>query len=794
MSMRAVLLILVLAALAWVLFLREPAGHSVSEGAGSYVRLVLHHARPQPEAKMEVVETLVPQKDLPRWKGVAHEDVRFTRTRPVRSQVDETQDPKRQQVSAIALSGRGPKHVTVPGSFDSQTFNQAFVTMCAFGSTPETVRVACLVGDRVVVAGPWLTLTGSEGYGQVLLFELPENRRAGVTFDGLRVEAKGTAGGKSPAVTVNRIDLVQNHPSRFLPAPGGIGDLVSIAREERRGVGLTSDVALASTFDVPEDGQLSFSLGLVEDLRVYGEQPEVRLTIEADGVEPIEQTYALESRKGDAAGWHGHDIDLAAFAGKQATAHFELSVRGDHLGLAVVAEAAISRRGEEVPTVFLITSDTHRADHMSSTGDRVQTPVLDGLARRGMLFDDAFAATNVTNPSHVSLMTALSPRDTHIQNNNTPLDGRASTLAERFAEADYRCFAAVSAYHLLHEESGLGQGFDRVNGPKIGERDGAQTLDLLDGWLKDAVGQPLFVWLHLFDAHAPYKPIAKYVGRYWEDGNPYDEDRELDMPSIKEIPPFLKNLRDKDYPYAMYRGEVDYVDELMGRLLENERVASGILAFTADHGESFGEHGVWWDHAEIYPETVRVPLILTWPNGPDGLRTNVPVEQTDVGRTLLDLAGLEEADFPGRNLIWADETPTATQPRFLISAHGFVASIHTGDWLLNLHDRDHHEWALEVEKTKHQVELYNLADDPGCLVDLAKDEAHFERAKLLRQRLIDWLNSGERQGLGTSKVMTAAAADSLKELGYSGGDEGRSSGFETDPENWWDQYFGDGDD
>ena len=784
--MRALVLILVLALMAWILFLKNPGGPTVGDGDGLYQRLDLAHVTPQPEPEgSALVKSLIPRKSLEGWQGKASEKVKFTRTKPLRKDYVEGGSTE-QRIPAVLLQGRGPKHVRLPGRFDPEEFTQVLVLMISFGRGPESVRVVLEQKGRVATASTWLSIKGSEGFPQPIVFDVPDARRAGGVFDALRVEAKGNG---ADLVTINRIELMHQPVATFLPSPGSGGALVSIAGEDRRGVALSSRAPLSATFEVPPDGELAFSYGLDERLRVYGEKPELRLTLEAEGLEPLQRAYTLESRKHDGANWHAERIDLTEWAGAVTTARFDLQVEGDHEGLAVVAEAAVSRRGEAAPTVTLITSDTHRADHLSSTGDKVSTPVLDALAARGVQFVDTFAATNVTNPSHVSLMTATSPRDTHVLNNNTLLAPGAVTLAERFSEAGYRTYAAVSAYHLLDRESGLGQGFDRLNGPAIGERDGTDTLDILDGWLRDAAGQPLFVWLHLFDAHAPYKPVTRYAKRYWDEGDPYDADTPIDMPDI-EVPGFLRGLRDKDFPYAMYRGEVDYVDELMGRLLGTKRIASGAVAFTADHGEAFGEHGIWWDHADLYPETVAVPLILAWPGGREGVRCEVPVEQLDVGRTLLDLAGLEGADFPGRSLLWALDEPHATQPRFSISAHGFVASVASGDWQLHLHLRKHKEWAIEEWREAHQVELYNLAEDPASLNDLAKDGAHFERARRLRQRLIDWLNSADAEGLATSSVMTEAALESLAALNYTGGDEGGAAAFVSDPEaNPWDAYF-----
>ena len=785
--MRALILILILAVIGWLLLLRDPAGPSVGDGGGMYTRLTLTHVAPQPEPKTTPLETFAPRRGLESWEGKAAKRVTYNTTKPREADYDPEAPLEPQRIPAILLQGPGAKLVRVPGKFDPRTFSQVMLLMANHGRAPESVRVVFELEGRNAISSPWLAVPTSKSFAQPVVFDLPQARRAGRALDALRVEFKGNG---TDLVTVNRVELWHRPARAFLPAPGGEGRLVTINGEARRGVGLSSRAPLEVTFQVPTQGELAFSHGLAEELRVFGEDPKLRLTLTCGDLDPITATYSLESQRNERSLWHSESLDLSVWSGREARAKFELEVKGGHVGLAVLAEPAISRRGQVVPTVTLITSDTHRGDHLSSAGDLVTTPVLDALAGRGVQFDNTFAATNITNPSHVSLMTATSPRDTHILNNNTPLSGEALTLAECFAAAGYRTYAAVSAYHLLDSESGLGQGFDRLNGPLVGERDGANTLDILEEWLREAAGQPLFTWLHLFDAHAPYKPVTRYAQRYWDGADPYGKDTPVDMPDV-EVPGFLRGLKVRDYPYAMYRGEVDYVDELMGRFLGAERIGAGVIAFTSDHGESFGEHGVWWDHADLYPETVHVPLILAWPGGMTGIRTDQPVEQTDIGRTLLDLSGLEEASFPGRNLLWAIEDPGAAQARFSISAHGFVASVTSGSWQLHLHDRRHKEWAIETWREAHQVELYNLAEDPKSANDLAKDPAHFERARKLRRRLIDWLNSGSAKGLGTSKVLTEDALQSLQAMGYAGG-ESQAPAYVSEPEtNGWDAYFDD---
>src|SRR6185295_16663370 len=107
---------------------------------------------------------------------------------------------------------------------------------------------------------------------------------------------------------------------------------------------------------------------------------------------------------------------------------------------------------------------------------------------------------------------------------------------------------------------------------------------------------PTFVWLHVFDAHTPYEPPKEFESIYWPNDGVA---RELAAPT-REVPP-IAHVRvpddDFDRVRARYRGEVSFLDTQLARAFDHPRLANGVIAFTADHGESLGEHGVYWDHA-----------------------------------------------------------------------------------------------------------------------------------------------------------------------------------------------------
>jgi arylsulfatase A-like enzyme len=244
-------------------------------------------------------------------------------------------------------------------------------------------------------------------------------------------------------------------------------------------------------------------------------------------------------------------------------------------------------------------------------------------------------------------------------------------------------------------------------------------------------------------------------------------------------PPFLKDLRDTDFAYQQYRAAVDCVDYTVGRITELPRFAQGVIAFTADHGESFGQEGVWWDHAELFPSSTHVPLLLNYPGAPAGTVVDMAVRQIDVGHTLLDLAGHEDKEFPGRDLSAAAQGSLDSEAFFGLAAHGMSAYLYSGNLHMILHLRFHKEWSFEHDgRFEHEIKLYDVVSDPECAINLVN--VNTKQAHAMRKALVKWLVSAPAHGLGRERNMTNDQRDHLRQLGYV--ENEMSEGALIDPE------------
>jgi choline-sulfatase len=280
------------------------------------------------------------------------------------------------------------------------------------------------------------------------------------------------------------------------------------------------------------------------------------------------------------------------------------------------------------PNLLLITMDTTRADRIGCYGGQVETPVLDRLAREGARFNNAFTVAPLTLPSHASILTGLYPPSHGVrENNNHRLPEELLTMAEHLAANGYRTGAVVSAY-VLSSSFGIAQGFEYYTEPQDqnfrmpgvdqiqlreileqrAEQTTSQALETI-GKLADSRDQPFFLWVHYFDPHFSYDPPEPFASRY--EGDPYS-------------------------------GEIAYMDQEIGALLAgmNARGAlqNTLVAVTADHGESLGEHGETTHGLFVYGSTIRVPLILHRPGQvPAGQVFDNLVSVVDLAPTLLEL-------------------------------------------------------------------------------------------------------------------------------------------------------------
>ena len=283
------------------------------------------------------------------------------------------------------------------------------------------------------------------------------------------------------------------------------------------------------------------------------------------------------------------------------------------------------------PNLLLVTIDTLRDDHVGAYGAAgARTPTLDALAARGVRFEHAETPVPMTGPSHATILTGLYPPVHGVRDNIVfSLDARHRTLATLLAAQGYRTAAFVGAYPVA-AAFGFRQGFESFSEnfeespiPGAGaQRPANAVIDDALGWLGRPAERPFFVWIHLYDPHAPYDPPEPYR---------------------------------TDFAGRLYDGEIAFADAQLGRVFEWLR-ASGhdqdtFVAVLSDHGESLGEHGEVTHAVLLYEATLHVPLLVAGPGIPAGVTVPGRVTTVDLAPTLLHMLGLAPPpEMTGRDL------------------------------------------------------------------------------------------------------------------------------------------------
>jgi arylsulfatase A-like enzyme/tetratricopeptide (TPR) repeat protein len=379
-----------------------------------------------------------------------------------------------------------------------------------------------------------------------------------------------------------------------------------------------------------------------------------------------------------------------------------------------------------------VTIDTLRADRIG----RGVAPALDRLADQGVQFTAARSVVPLTLPSHTSVMTGLLPPAHGVRENGT---GRLSeshpAIARLLKGAGYRTAAFVGAFVLDHR-FGLAQGFDSYDDqiPRDpdaadrleAERPASAVVDRALAWLDvnqppaPSPQPPFFVWIHLYDPHAPYNPPAEFA---------------------RASPG--------------YDGEVAYAGAQVARVLDWLRAKSLIdrtlVVVAGDHGEGLGDHGERTHGMLLYDSTLRVPLIVSAP-GREAARRNEAVSLIDIAPTLLRAAGVAPpAAMTGRDLLETgrlepDVYAETEYPR--VAGWTPLQALTDGRW--------------KTIRGGTAAEVYDLQHDPSEQHDLAKTQASVAGAMIAR---IDAVRSAGNKPSAKAAI-SSEAADRLRALGY----------------------------
>lgn len=329
--------------------------------------------------------------------------------------------------------------------------------------------------------------------------------------------------------------------------------------------------------------------------------------------------------------------------------------------------------------IILISIDTLRADRLPAYGyTQGVTPVIDALVADSVLFEQAWAQSPQTLPSHTSILTGQLPFEHGVRDNiGFVVPETTRTLAHHLQAGGYATAAFVSSF-VLRTQVGLNGGFDVYDDqlPSAGpdrplgqvQRAGTDTAAAAITWLQAQTSSRYFLFFHIYEPHTPYTPPVV----------PASGDR--------------------------YDGEVTHADAIIGQVIEAVRTRGdydhATIVLLSDHGEGLGDHGEDEHGLFLYRTTIQTPLVIKRAGGHGaGRRVATPVQHIDLAPTLLAMTGLSaDTGRYGRSLVPLLEGATSLPPAPIYAE--------------TLSPRYHFGWS----------ELHALTDDRYRLISAPRDE------------------------------------------------------------------------
>ena len=491
---------------------------------------------------------------------------------------------------------------------------------------------------------------------------------------------------------------------------------------------------------------------------------------------------------------------------------------------------SVKKYKDKSPNIIFICSDQHSYKYLGYAGHPlVKTPNLDLLAKEGTVFLNAYSGQPVCVPGRACLMTGMYASDTGSYCNSTVWDGSYPIWGSYLKNGGY----FTRAYGKLELDGEKDTGFDEINTThehkvkpditslfrnplcyRMKERSAVNGKTRMDYHADDlevtneavnfiskeskGLGKPWTLYLGYLQPHPPFEAKEEYYNLY--------KDADIDMPEVNDeelenmhiVYQHLRHFKRIATPInkekirkarIAYYGMITELDKHIGKVIrslkDSGQYENTYIVYTSDHGDSLGEHGLWYKN-NLLESAVHVPLLICGPGIKKGKRISTPVSHVDVTPTLLELAGQDKPGYlRGNSLLPLMKGKTNCDQK-AVYAESHSEGNCTGSFMIRKGD-----WKY-IYFTGYEDLLYNLKEDPnekvnrindkdcvGILADLKKELIirvnpdkitydAFRKQKEIRDNLVKTLTKDElinmlegRLGKGQAEVLVTQLTKQL---------------------------------
>jgi len=453
--------------------------------------------------------------------------------------------------------------------------------------------------------------------------------------------------------------------------------------------------------------------------------------------------------------------------------------------------------------VILLSLDSLRADHLPTYGySRATAPVLAEFGNRSdvTIFENAFATTAWTLPSHTSLFTGLPMIRHGLYDKGFRVDPE-HTLADNLSRVGYDTAAFLTNGWLTN--GGVTDAFDdtfevfNMDTPSgfvernlnrlemlfsMQDSGAEQSLQCFGDWVTtDHRDAPFFAFFHLMEPHYLYNPMRPYHKQYVDQSvmRSLIKQREIYTKRGKyfagETSISSKQMRGF---VDLYDSEIRYLDDKLSELFDELRrvgeFENSLIVIVGDHGELFGEYDLIGHHFSLSDELLHVPLLVKWPDGTNSLdtsRSEAFVSLSNVFKTITDTTDVEpSSDFNRISL----EEQHANDNRRIFAHYRTPESMLESfreqvDRPFSYHDMYDTELSVVRDGSEKlvlsgdEVRLYDLATEEGETKD--RSDNRVERTAELRVVLDEHL-SKDSLATQSTEEFDEGVQEQLEDLGY----------------------------